>query len=246
METSGHRWPPSGRPFPGGRSCPPRHIETARGGAPHWRLWVIVASVILLAGLGGCASTASRFRTLPHEPASAANDDDELRYAPRIKEEELREDDRKVDVQELSKKYSQRRKPAGNYSNGTPAGLNRDRLLLDVVSFLGAPYLYGGTSREGIDCSGLTSRVYESAVKKLLPRSAREQYQVGKEVSKDELAFGDLVFFSTTGRTPSHVGIYIEDDIFVHASVLNGVTISSLESTYYRTRFVGGRRVVGD
>ena len=59
----------------------------------------------------------------------------------------------------------------------------------------------------------------------------------------EELQFGDLVFFNTTGRSPSHVGIYLEDDLFAHASVTYGVTISSLESTYYRKRLVGARRV---
>jgi murein DD-endopeptidase / murein LD-carboxypeptidase len=63
-------------------------------------------------------------------------------------------------------------------------------------------------------------------------------------VEKEQLRFGDLVFFNTTGYAPSHVGIYIEDDLFAHASVTQGVTISSMESTYYRKRFVGARRVV--
>jgi cell wall-associated NlpC family hydrolase len=73
---------------------------------------------------------------------------------------------------------------------------------------------------------------------------ARAQYGVGSDVAKPDLQFGDLVFFNTTGRSPSHVGIYIEDDLFAHASVSYGVTISSLESTYYRKRYVGARRVV--
>lgn len=203
-------------------------------------------STVLASGLSGCAASSPRFRTLPGDTSSLARDDDEVRYADKIKEEEAKEDDRKVDVQGLKKKYSQRRKPTGTYANLTPVGLNRDRVLLDVVSFLGTPYHYGGLSREGIDCSGLTLRVYEQAVKKQLPRSAREQFEIGRAVGMDELAFGDLVFFNTTGYSPSHVGIYIENDLFVHASVLSGVTISSLESTYYQTRFVGARRVVED
>jgi cell wall-associated NlpC family hydrolase len=86
--------------------------------------------------------------------------------------------------------------------------------------------------------------VYESALNKKLPRSALEQYHSGTPVPKTSLQFGDLVFFNTTGARPSHVGIYIEDDLFVHASVVSGVTISSLESTYYKNRFVGARRIV--
>jgi cell wall-associated NlpC family hydrolase len=182
-----------------------------------------------------------RFRT--GGVASSTDEENELRWAGKIRDEEAREDDRKVsadEVERLSKSRPDRRK----YSNETPPGMNRDRVLLDVVSFLGAPYAYGGNSKEGIDCSGFTVRVYESATRKQLPRTTREQYQVGDPVEKDRLQFGDLVFFNTTGRIPSHVGIYIEDDLFAHASVTRGVTFSSLESTYYRSRFVGARRVV--
>jgi cell wall-associated NlpC family hydrolase len=63
-------------------------------------------------------------------------------------------------------------------------------------------------------------------------------------VEAESLMFGDLVFFNTTGTIPSHVGIYIEDDLFAHASVTNGVTFGSLEAEYYRERYVGARRIV--
>jgi cell wall-associated NlpC family hydrolase len=76
-----------------------------------------------------------------------------------------------------------------------------------------------------------------------LPRTAREQFASGKGVDESSLLFGDLVFFNTTGSGASHVGIYLEDDLFAHASVSYGVTISSLESTYYRKRFLGARRL---
>jgi cell wall-associated NlpC family hydrolase len=116
--------------------------------------------------------------------------------------------------------------------------------LLGVISYLGTPYEYGGNTREGIDCSGFTARVYQSGAETMLPRSAKEQFALGASIAESDLEFGDLVFFNTTGQRPSHVGIYIEDDLFAHASVSQGVTFSSLESTYYRKRFVGARRVV--
>ena len=130
------------------------------------------------------------------------------------------------------------------YSNVTPAGMDRDKVLLEIVSMLGVPYRLGGNTQSGIDCSGFTLRVYTRAVERQIPRVARDQYGVGSGVTKSDLQFGDLVFFNTTGRSPSHVGIYIEDDLFAHASVSYGVTISSLESTYYRKRYVGARRVL--
>ncbi|HXX63753.1 MAG TPA: NlpC/P60 family protein, partial [Bacteroidota bacterium] len=77
-----------------------------------------------------------------------------------------------------------------------------------------------------------------------LPRSTSDQFQEGAAVDRDGLRFGDLVFFNTTGDSPSHVGIYIEDDLFAHASVSVGVTLSSMESAYYRDRFIGARRVI--
>ncbi len=200
---------------------------------------LVLGAVALLQS--GCSSSSPRFRS--GETSARSNDEDEARFAPKIREEERKEDDRKVDLSTIRRKYA-----AGNspYTNKTPDGIDRDRVLLEVVSFLGVPYRYGGTSMEGIDCSGFSSRVYADATKQAIPRSTVEQFRVGKEIDKDDLQFGDLVFFNTTGRRPSHVGIYIEDDLFAHASVLSGVTISSLESTYYRKRYVGARRMVGE
>jgi cell wall-associated NlpC family hydrolase len=190
--------------------------------------------------IAGCSSSSPRFRSTDIRTDYVVQDEDEFRFASKIKEETAREDDKKVDIKSLEKKLAQK----SGYTNVTPKGINRDALLLDAVSFLGAPYKYGGNSKEGVDCSGLTCNVYESAIKKKLPRSTKEQFQTGTTIEKGELQFGDLVFFNTTGGKPSHVGIYIEDDLFVHASVVSGVTISSLESTYYKNRFVGARRVV--
>ncbi len=203
--------------------------------------WGLLAIGFLLA-CSGCSSSSPRFRSTDTTAPRIIQDDDEFRFAPTIREETAREDDRKVNVDSLRTKLSLK----SGYSNITPKGLNRDAVLLDAVSFLGAPYKYGGNTKEGVDCSGFTCTVYADAVKKLLPRSTREQYQTGMPVEKHDLQFGDLVFFNTTGRGPSHVGLYIEDDLFVHASVVAGVTISSLESTYYRKRFLGARRVVVD
>jgi len=78
----------------------------------------------------------------------------------------------------------------------------------------------------------------------LLPRSSYEQSKMGAAVELSELKFGDLIFFNTTGERASHVGIYLGDDLFAHASVLLGVTISSLQSSYYVKRYECARRIV--
>lgn len=125
-----------------------------------------------------------------------------------------------------------------------PPSLNRDHVLLEIVSLIGVPYEYGGADATGMDCSAFTAAVYRAALHIPLPRSTADQYTEGADVVRDRLRFGDLVFFNTTGESPSHVGIYLEDDLFAHASVSYGVTISSLESGYYADRFVGARRIV--
>ncbi len=210
----------------------------------------ITAALALCLALGvmaGCSSSSPRFRS---GGETSKNDDvdprkdGEYRFAAKIKAEEAREDDRKVDVAKVASGIRSRPAPTGRYTNITPAGLNRDRVLLDVVANLGVPYAYGGRSKEGMDCSGFTSLVYENAAHRALPRTVSGQFRTGKDVDADSLQFGDLVFFDTTGESPSHVGIYLEDDLFAHASVSSGVTISSLESTYFKKRYVGARRVV--
>lgn len=207
---------------------------------------MVLLSIIASLLLTGCSSSSPRFRSEPvAETRVEDEEDDELRFATRIRAEEEQEDDRTVDVENVRRRLTPQKGGKREYTNTTPAGLDRDRLLLDLVSYLGTPYRYGGNTKAGIDCSGFTARVYESGASRQLPRSAKAQFGVGSPVAKSNLAFGDLVFFNTTGRRPSHVGIYIEDDLFAHASVTRGVTISSLESTYYRKRFVGARRIVG-
>jgi cell wall-associated NlpC family hydrolase len=193
--------------------------------------------------LEACGPAAPRFRS-GASTRTSGDGENELRFATRIRAEEEREDDRQVDIEKVRNHLAPGNRPSHQYSNQTPAGLDRDRLLLGVISYLGAPYEYGGNTKEGIDCSGFTLKVYESGAATMLPRSARDQFAAGSAVAMSNLEFGDLVFFNTTGQRPSHVGIYIEDDVFAHASVSKGVTFSSLESTYYRKRFVGARRIV--
>ena len=130
-----------------------------------------------------------------------------------------------------------------NYINpDVPLGF-REEILLQVIKYLETPYKYGGNTEKGIDCSGFTLQVYEKSTGLKLPRSAREQYAVGEKVEREDLSFGDLVFFNTRRRSnPGHVGIYIGDDQFIHSSTSLGVTISSLQETYYKKRYVGARR----
>jgi len=127
--------------------------------------------------------------------------------------------------------------------------LNNAKLLSFLDYWYGAPYRYGGSSRDGIDCSAfaflLLSSVYGVAS---LPRTSKEQYVSCEHISRDQLREGDLVFFHTLSgkkhRGVTHVGVYLRNNKFVHASV-SGVMISDMNEGYYDTHFVGAGRVPG-
>ncbi|MBN2570624.1 MAG: C40 family peptidase [Ignavibacteriales bacterium] len=120
----------------------------------------------------------------------------------------------------------------------------KENILYFIIFYLGTPYRYGGNDLNGIDCSGFTTNVYNNALNIKLPRTAREQFLVGENLEKYELKFGDLVFFDTQENSfPGHVGIYIGNNSFVHSSSKNGVIISSLETNYYKIKYVGAKRI---
>ncbi len=124
-------------------------------------------------------------------------------------------------------------------------------MLVKVAkSFMGAPYKYGGNTLRGLDCSAYVKKIYE-IFDVQLPRSAREQYHVGTRIGRDELAVGDLVFFKTRryAKYPTHVGIFIGDGNFIHASSGKGrlgVKIDSLSSDYYSGAYIGATRIKGN
>lgn len=129
---------------------------------------------------------------------------------------------------------------------GREGRLDRDRLNAAVNKYLGTPYRFGGDSDRGIDCSAFTRRVYrEQGVE--LPRNSREQARVSASVQFSGLATGDLVFFDTSiSGVISHVGVYLGNGIFAHASSSKGVTKSSIRERYYQKRFAKGGRIFAD
>ena len=134
-------------------------------------------------------------------------------------------------------------KSPSNVSEGK-SGL-REKLLMEVIRYMNTPYKFGGNTKKGIDCSAFTQTMFRNALSVNLDRTARDQYKEGKDIDeKNELKFGDLVFFDTRRTVkPGHVGIYLGDGLFAHASSSRGVTISSITSSYYSNRYMGGRRI---
>jgi cell wall-associated NlpC family hydrolase len=112
-----------------------------------------------------------------------------------------------------------------------------------ALSLRGVPYRNGGSDLRGFDCSGFTQYVFaQHGV--ALPRETREQFQIGEKVELKDIRTGDLVFFRTVAKGPSHVGIALNDDEFVHAPSSTGVVrIEHLSLPYWSRRFIAGRRV---
>lgn len=114
-----------------------------------------------------------------------------------------------------------------------------------IEDWFGTRYRLGGSTKKGIDCSALTGGLLMAVYGFAMPRTAKQQYHETEHIKKEDLKEGDLVFFNTHGGV-SHVGLYLENNYFVHASSSQGVTISSLEDTYYAKRFICGGRVEKD
>lgn len=124
------------------------------------------------------------------------------------------------------------------------SGTEDPRLIAEVSSWLGVPYRYGGFSRAGADCSGFVWTVFRSAYNLDLPRTTEEQAWHTRKLRRRRLRVGDLVFFRTQSRWKiSHVGIYLGNDKFIHASTSRGVIVSDLDEPYYARTFVYGGRI---
>ena len=124
-----------------------------------------------------------------------------------------------------------------------PGGFDGYALVGTALALRGAPYRNGGADPQGFDCSGFTQYVF-AQYGVALPREVREQFKQGKKISENDLSPGDLIFFSTTEPGPSHVGIAVGGDEFVHAPSSTGVVrVEHIGSSYWSPRYLGARRV---
>lgn len=124
------------------------------------------------------------------------------------------------------------------------SGTEDPQLIREVSSWLGTPHRYGGTTRQGADCSGFVIEVFRVVYQTSLPRSSAEMASRTRNIGKSQLQEGDLVFFRTSGgRKVSHVGIYLSNNKFIHASSSRGVIVSDLGEPYYVRTFAHGGRI---
>ena len=121
--------------------------------------------------------------------------------------------------------------------------IKNQKLFEYITQWWAVPYRIGGTGMNGIDCSAFVKGITTEAFSINLPRTSREQADYSSTISKEELREGDLVFFNTGGGI-SHVGMYLSNNKFVHASTSMGVVISDLNETYWNKRFVKAGRIL--
>ncbi len=204
--------------------------------------YVLLFSILFLISCSS-SSIERRYKTNSSKDEERNNssrfssDNDESLYKTEFDEEPIEEPPVNV------KEFIDENKP----NNITPKELSdREKVMLEIVKYLNTPYQYGGNNSKGIDCSAFTQNVFSKSLNYKLPRTASQQYYYFNNFqNSDTLKFGDLVFFNTTKNSyPGHVGIFIGENLFAHASFSKGVTISSLESSYFKTRFVGAVRAI--
>ncbi len=125
----------------------------------------------------------------------------------------------------------------------TVEALTNIALLREIDKWWGTKYCLGGNTDSCIDCSGFTLALMREVYRQTLPRTAEEQYHAAEKIALEDLREGDLVFFNTSGRDVSHVGVYLLNNKFVHAATSGGVMISDLNDVYWQPRYRGAGRI---
>ncbi|MCK6542515.1 C40 family peptidase [bacterium] len=159
----------------------------------------------------------------------------------------------KADGQKTSVKASETHMPTASVSDSSATGAKKEpanieeAMMAEIKTWIGTPYRFGMEKKsEGTDCSGFVGAVFRKVRQIELPRQAADMYAKGTPITRNELRFGDLVFFQNTYKGAvgaSHVGIYVGNNQIAHASTTVGVTISSLDESYYEKHYLGCRRI---
>ncbi|MGB4773895.1 MAG: NlpC/P60 family protein [Daejeonella sp.] len=117
------------------------------------------------------------------------------------------------------------------------------KLYQFVYDWIGTPYRFGGTSRKGIDCSAFSKEIYAKVFNTVIKRNSRDIFAMSMPINREDLQEGDLVFFKIKSRSITHMGIYLGNNRFAHASSSRGVVLSNLNENYYKRYFYKGGRL---
>ncbi|KMY52530.1 endopeptidase [Bacillus sp. FJAT-27231] len=126
-----------------------------------------------------------------------------------------------------------------NKNNIPTSTANVDKLIIEAKKHMNVPYVWGGSTPKGFDCSGFLNYAFEKGIGVDLPRTVADIYKKGQKVSKP--AIGDLVFFETYKPGASHAGIYLGNNQFIHSSSSKGVSVSSMNNSYWSKRYLGAK-----
>jgi cell wall-associated NlpC family hydrolase len=228
-------------------------------------MFKIVQAIVIIVLLGSCSSlkplnfisnkpetSASTFSNAPvkfiddiNVTASSTGDKKEIKTESKkttVKEEPKQINDIIANRSEESENVSALQLKYAGLLNTSADQLQNKVLLEGIDEWYGTRYKMGGTTKKGIDCSAFVCTIYMSVFGVTLPRTAKDQYHFTRHISRTELQEGDLLFFNTLGGV-SHVGIYLRNNKFVHASTVKGVTISDMFEPYYLQKFIGAGRI---
>lgn len=121
--------------------------------------------------------------------------------------------------------------------------IKNEKLYQFIDDWHGVKYKYGGKDKSGIDCSGLTATLYSVVYKKTISSNTKDLVNEVKKIKESDLKEGDLIFFNTNGKSISHVGVYLQNHKFVHASTKKGVMVSDMNEPYFKQTYVSSGRV---
>lgn len=144
--------------------------------------------------------------------------------------------------------FANKDKKRSQYSEKLGITLQKDfdaALIKEVIDWLGAPYVHGAEDKTGTDCSGFVQQVYKTVYGITTARSASGIYDESIKVKKEKLQMGELVFFKIKTEKVGHVGIFLQETYFIHASTSKGVMVSSLDLEYWTKYFVSGGKIKG-